>query len=129
MHPNKFVALVHSTFATILRLQEVKGGEYAPGADRLANFKEAAKRTGMTPEQVLLVYLDKHYASISNYIKDKASGVVRPLSEPIDGRLDDIITYCLLAKALFGESSVDLTAVQAAMIEPLSGLQWDDTEG
>lgn len=88
---------------SIQKLLSVKGGEYAGSDDRLANFKRGAFRTGCTPLQVLWVYLSKHIDSVETFVRDEAEKVTRERSEPIDGRLDDIINYCLLAKALIKE--------------------------
>lgn len=103
MNQDQFTKLVDDTFTDCRNLLVVKGGEYAGSEDRLANFKRGAALTGCTPEQVLLVYLSKHYDSYCTYVKTKAEGNVRQSSEPITGRLDDLINYCLLAKALFVE--------------------------
>lgn len=103
MNQADFTTIVEETFRECHRLLVVKGGEYAGSVDRLANFKRGAELTGCTPEQVLLVYLSKHYDSYCTYVKTKAAGNERPSSEPITGRLDDLINYCLLAKALFAE--------------------------
>lgn len=104
MNQDQFTKLVDDTFTDCRNLLVVKGGEYAGSDDRLANFKRGAALTGCTPEQVLLVYLSKHYDSYCTYVKTKAAGNVRASSEPITGRLDDLINYCLLAKALFCEA-------------------------
>jgi hypothetical protein len=95
--------LVQSTFAEINRLLVVKGGEYANSEDRLANFKRGAALTGATPLQVLFIYMSKHYDAVASFVQSSAKGQVRPSSEPIEGRLDDLINYCLLAKGLIGE--------------------------
>jgi hypothetical protein len=95
--------LVQSTFAEINRLLVVKGGEYANSEDRLANFKRGAALTGATPLQVLFIYMSKHYDAVASFVQSSAKGQTRPSSEPIEGRLDDLINYCLLAKGLIGE--------------------------
>jgi hypothetical protein len=95
--------MVESTIDSIKRLLLLKGGEYAGSDDRLANFKRGAMNSGVTPLQVLHIYLSKHYDAFSTFVKDTAAGNLRELSEPIEGRLDDLINYCLLAKALIKE--------------------------
>ena len=106
MNQADFTALVNKTMDSIHQLLVVKGGEYANSEDRLANFKRGAALTGATPLQVCFIYLSKHYDGIASYVKTHAAGNIRPSSEPIEGRLDDIINYCLLAKALIAESQV-----------------------
>lgn len=103
MNQKEFEQLVHNSIGRIHSLLEVKGGEYAGSEDRLANFKRGAELTGVTPLQVLHIYLSKHYDAFSTYVRDQASGTSRPRSESISGRLDDIINYCLLAQALVKE--------------------------
>ena len=104
MNQADFDLVVNSTVLNIKSLLTVKGGEYAGTDDRLANFKRGAALTGCTPLQVLFVYLSKHYDGVASFIKTSAAGSVRPSSEPIEGRLDDLINYCILAKALLAES-------------------------
>lgn len=104
MHTQELKALVDSTFVEINRLLVVKGGEYANAADRLANFKRGAALTGCTPLQVLFIYMSKHYDAVASFVQTSAKGEARPSSEPIEGRLDDLINYCLLAKGLIAEA-------------------------
>ena len=105
MQQVEFEALVDGTISDSDRLLVVKGGEYAGSADRLANFKRGAVLTGVTPMQCLFIYLSKHYDAVATFVRDEASGEVRPRSEAIEGRLDDMINYCILAKALIVENS------------------------
>ena len=107
MNQLDFDLVVNSTVLNIKSLLTVKGGEYAGTDDRLANFKRGAALTGCTPLQVLFVYLSKHYDGVASFIKTSAAGSVRPSSEPIEGRLDDLINYCILAKALIAEQKVE----------------------
>lgn len=116
MNQADFDAVVHDTIASIKKLLEVKGGEYAGSDDRLANFKRGQLRTGAHPYQVLWIYLSKHIDSVETFIKDSAAGVNRQRSEPIDGRLDDIINYCLLMKALVKETQNEMMNAKMQMI-------------
>ncbi len=104
MTPSDFKRLFDTTVTQLEMLMVVKGGEYAADNDRLANFREASRRTGLTPAQVLLVYLDKHYSAICNNIKDATQGTTRAKSEPIEGRIHDMINYLILYKALLAEA-------------------------
>jgi hypothetical protein len=103
MHPDQFNELCARTFNTCRELLAVKGGEYAADADKLANFKRGAELTGVKPLTVLMIYLAKHYDAVSTYVRDKEAGRDRPRSEAIAGRWDDLINYCVLAKALIEE--------------------------
>lgn len=104
MNQQDFNNLVGSTIKTTAELLVVKGGEYAGSEDRLANFKRGAALTGCTPLQTALIYMSKHYDAVCTYIRDEAAGTDRPRSEPITGRLDDLINYCLLIKGLVVEN-------------------------
>lgn len=97
-------AILVETMRACEELLIVKGGEYAGSSDRLGNFKRGADRVGIHPMQILWIYAAKHIDSIETFIRDQATGTDRPRSEPIDGRLDDLINYCLLLKALIRES-------------------------
>lgn len=103
MNIQDFNAVVDSTIKSTASLLIPKGEEYAGSADRLANFKRGSKLTGVTPLQVALVYASKHYDSIATYIRKDASGEAQVLSEPIEGRFDDMINYMILMKAIVKE--------------------------
>lgn len=81
-------------------LLQTKGVEYAGSADRLSNFKRGADLTGCTPLQVAFVYASKHYDAIATYVQRDAQGFEQKLSEPIEGRLHDLLNYCVLMIAL-----------------------------
>jgi hypothetical protein len=125
MTPSDFKRLFDTTVTELQMLLVVKGGEYAADNDRLANFREGARRTGLTPAQVLLVYLDKHYAAICNNIRDRQAGRARALSEPIEGRVHDMINYLILYKALLVEERSVASAINS---EQGPKLVWDATE-
>ncbi len=87
-----------------------KGKEYTIGSDdKLANFKQVAKDTGLTPMQVWAVYFLKHIASICNYVKDGREAS----NEPISGRIMDARNYLALLRGLIEEDKKVCT-VQAA---------------
>lgn len=111
MNSSELQVIVDATFAEIERLLVIKGGEYAGNSDRLGNFKRGADRVGIHPMQILWIYAAKHIDSIETFIRDQAASTDRPRSEPIEGRLDDLINYCLLLKALIKESRADQTSI------------------
>jgi hypothetical protein len=49
---------------------DAKGAEYAPGFDRLANFRAAAALQRCTPEKALMGMLAKHLVSIADLVND-----------------------------------------------------------
>lgn len=99
----RFTKLVDETWGELTSLLHVKGGEYSGYDDRLANFKRSALDAGTTPLQALLIFMGKHYDAVKTYIRDDAAGNIRPASEPIDGRVHDLINYLLLFKAMLVE--------------------------
>lgn len=105
MHQDEFEKLFHTTVEQLNHLLIIKGGEYAGSEDRLANFKRGAQLTGTTSLQCLFIYMSKHYDAIATYIRDDAVGRDRMRSEPIEGRVDDLINYGILLKALLAERS------------------------
>lgn len=101
MNQKDFDVVVNATMCSINKLLTVKGGEYAGSDDRLANFKRGAALTGCTPLQVAFIYASKHFDGIASFVKDP----MRASSEPIEGRFDDLINYCILMKAIVQEAT------------------------
>lgn len=99
----RYAKLVDDTIVALKELSELKGGEYAGDVDRLANFRRNADNLDMVMEQVWAVYAAKHWDAVMQYVRDTAAGTARPRLEPISGRLDDLIVYCLLMKAMIDE--------------------------
>lgn len=97
--------LVEETFDKIRELGVKKGGEYAGDEDRLANFRRNGLRLGLPMEVVWAVYVNKHYDAVMQFIHDLTTGKERDRMEPLEGRVDDIIVYMLLFKAMLKESS------------------------
>lgn len=89
------------TFKHVQSLREVKGGEYAGDVDALANFRRNAAALGLNPETIWAVYAGKHWDAIQQWVKDLEHNVDRPRAECITGRIDDLITYCILLKCLY----------------------------
>lgn len=103
MNGKDFELILSATVASTEKLLVVKRGEYSNSDDVLANFKRGAALTGATPLQVAFIYASKHYDGIASFVRTSAEGNVRPSSEPIEGRFDDLINYCILMKALVME--------------------------
>ena len=66
--------------------------------DVFTNFKETAKDIEIDDLQVMYVFMKKHWSSIVNYIK---TGSVH--TEPIEGRIMDLIQYLELLHARIAE--------------------------
>lgn len=75
-----------------------KGKEYAGDYDALGNFKSGLD-IGITSNQKLWIFLDKHLCSIKSYIKHGQTFS----NEPIEGRINDAINYLFLLRCLIKE--------------------------
>ncbi len=98
-----YVRLMDTSFKNIETLSRLKGGEYAGDVDRLANFRRNAEALGLEMEQVWAVYAAKHWDAIMQYVRDLGQGIERERLEAIPGRMDDLIVYLILAKAMYEE--------------------------
>lgn len=93
------------TFAESLRLYKLKGGEYAADNDALANFRRHAERIGVDLELIWYVYASKHWDAVTTYVQDLVHNRTRERIESLEGRIDDIITYCVLLKCILEETN------------------------
>lgn len=90
-----------TTVMACWKIYDHKGNDYTRGKgdlDRTDNFKQAAENNGVTPYQAWGVYFYKHVSAVWRFLKD---GKVE--SEPIDGRLHDVINYSILLVLLVKE--------------------------
>ena len=101
--PILFEKIIAETMEKIKTLSTLKGGEYAGDNDRLANFRRNGNNLGLTMEQVWAVYAGKHWDALMQYIKDLGTNIVRERMEPVSGRVDDLIVYLMLFKAMLME--------------------------
>lgn len=100
----RYNELVERTFAEVKKLGELKGREYAHGDDRLDNFRRHAEAMNVPMELVWYIYANKHWDAVTQYVRDIVTGTIDVTRlENIESRLDDIITYCLLMRAIVEE--------------------------
>ncbi|RNJ49423.1 hypothetical protein [Methylocystis hirsuta] len=95
-----------STFAEMKKLATLKGGEYSGDVDRLANFRRNGEDCGVPIELVWRIYAGKHWDAITQYVHDMMSGKTRERLEGIEGRVDDLLVYLILFKAMLRERAV-----------------------
>jgi hypothetical protein len=95
--------LLADTIDQIVSLSKNKGGEYAGDVDRLANFRRNGVDLDLPMEVIWRVYCAKHWDAVGQYIRDLQSGKQRTRLEPISGRVDDMIVYLILFKAMLVE--------------------------
>ena len=108
MDHETFDKILNDTIEEMRKLSTLKGGEYAGDTDRLANFKRNAAAFGVTPILIWGVYAGKHWDAIEQFINDHQAGKYRQRGEAIEGRLDDLIVYCVLFKAMLQDHSITL---------------------
>lgn len=107
MNAQQRKAVIKRLHALEMDMLKTKGREYTGGAeehnelDTLANFKEVARMTGMTPLQCWGVYFMKHISSIMTFISDPSRQT--DMAEPIEGRIVDARTYLGLLECLLEE--------------------------
>lgn len=77
-----------------------KGEEYTRSqADRLASFKEIASHAGITPKQVCMVFMMKHWQALANFV---STGQEKS-NEGVYGRIMDLRVYLSLMRAIIKE--------------------------
>lgn len=101
--PERWEQLLARSMNSICSLAKHKGGEYAGDDDRLANFRRNGLALGLPMETIWAVYAAKHWDAIMQYIADLNSGKNRVRLEPIGGRIEDLLVYLLLFKAILDE--------------------------
>ena len=81
-------------FIDCMNIMRVKNVDYSQGEDkrdRVAAFRRIARDIDISMRQVWAVFAQKHWGAIMKFVKD---GSVE--SEPLDGRINDLINYCVL---------------------------------
>lgn len=87
------------------RLMLSKGVEYArDDEDANANFKRLARQLnsrGIDKYDILFVYMTKHIDSLTHWFDTRKES-----SEPIEGRIADIINYLLILASMLEEDKL-----------------------
>jgi hypothetical protein len=81
------------------RIEYCNGNQYN---DVHTNFKVISSKLGLTPMQVLSVYLNKHIESLSSFFKTGNTYS----DETIESRVSDIINYLLLAMSMKADEDI-----------------------
>jgi hypothetical protein len=69
----------------------------------LSNFRKNAAEIGVEMETIWRIYARKHFDAVMLYLRDLQVGVTRARSEPIEGRIDDLMVYLILLRAMLRE--------------------------
>lgn len=106
MNRTDFHALMERTFAAVKAINNSKGQEYASDDEALANFYNRAEEYGVDPKVVCGILWGKHVDAVKAFIR---TGDVR--SEPIEGRVHDVILYSVLLLGLVEDHRSDEQAI------------------
>ena len=79
-------------------IMKSKGESYSGLEDKLGNFKRCSKLSGTRIEQTWFTYFVKHFDALSSYIRGEYKD-----SEPIEGRIQDLINYLFLLYGILKE--------------------------
>jgi len=81
-------------FVNCMEIIRRKNADYSQGEqkhDRIAAFKRIARDIDVPVRKAWAVFAQKHWGAIMRYVKE---GILE--SEPIDGRINDLINYLVL---------------------------------
>ena len=81
-------------------IMQSKGESYSGKEDKLGNFKRCASLAGVPVEKAWFIYFVKHFDSLSAYIREEYHD-----SEPIKGRIQDLINYLFLLIGILKEKN------------------------
>jgi hypothetical protein len=101
MNRKAFDILRNEAYARICKISDTKGHDYSGQEDALRNFKTNGEALGITPMQVWGVLCIKHWDAVMTFLRE---GDVK--SEPVEGRIDDVILYLFLLQALIKEEKI-----------------------
>jgi len=106
-----FAKETQALFKSNLKLLCKKGAEYqnSPGEDNVfSNFIRSAEDIGVSPVATLKLFMNKHLDSISTFTRriiagEKIADIEAELSEPIEGRISDLINYAVLLNSMINK--------------------------
>jgi hypothetical protein len=98
MTNDELIAFFEKTMKEIIELRKVKAVDYSEPDDAFMTVRRVAQDSGMKPEQVLHIFMTKHYDAVRKHLVDPG-----PTTEPIDSRINDLIVYLILIKAMLSE--------------------------
>jgi hypothetical protein len=97
-----FDKVINETLEEIKNLLVVKGKEYRRNNNPYHNFERGAELTGQSRLDVLQGFLLKHLISIEDIRNDLKKGIL-PSEEKVHEKMNDIIVYYLIEKAMILE--------------------------
>ena len=107
MNQEAFDCIVNNRIMAIKSIFTEKAKQYARG-DRLSNFKKAASFRGMSPEDILMGLVIKHFTALDDYVQDLTEeDIFMPIEQWLE-KIGDVINYMILLEALVMERHVNL---------------------
>jgi hypothetical protein len=109
MTNDELIAFFEKTMKEIIELRKVKAVDYSDSDDAFLTIRRVAEDAHMKPEQVLHIFMTKHYDAIRKYLIHPGQ-----TTEPIEARINDLIVYLILIKALLSERRPAKTTLSPA---------------
>lgn len=100
----QFDTITERILKEVQNMRDTKGKEYTGGYDRFDNFNRLAEKLKVPRILIWDVYFSKHMDAIESYVRNG-----KVLSEPIEGRIVDAITYLLLLAGMIAEDELTAT--------------------
>lgn len=107
MTGEQFRQMMREGLERLIHLNETKGRDYSGEEDALRHFKQHAAEYGIEPEQIWAVFAGKHWDAILSAIRHAGDDGYRP-SEPVEGRVFDLILYLFLFLGLQRDEDLPL---------------------
>lgn len=104
------------TFTHINELLATKGEEYSSNTNRFENFLDGAREEDTQPEYVLWFMMLKHWLSLKKFRRELKTSIRRPLVMWSE-KIDDMITYLILLKAMVAKRADAEEAVNEMLIK------------
>ncbi len=111
-----FTKETQALFKSNLKILLEKGREYQSakiGEDNVfSNFIRSAEDIGISPVATLKLFMNKHLDSISTFTREIIAGkpiaqIEEDLTEPIEGRISDLINYAVLLNSMINKIRID----------------------
>lgn len=102
MTKEQMALVMDKVFEECRGLRSAGQKEYAHREENaFANFERVGERLGISREQCLLVYMEKHLDGIHSYVQGHKSQ-----RESVTGRINDAIVYLCLLRGMVNENAV-----------------------
>lgn len=96
MTDDEFLAYLEKNLRNIIALRRTKAMDYSDPHDAFSSVRRVAQEMELSQERAVLTYMAKHWDAIRQYV---IRGDGRH-SEEIEGRINDLILYLIILKAI-----------------------------